>query len=61
MSRLDQGMPHTPSDYLDNSTKREATATLGDDTAKIPDFRSGSSVCENAEADMILPCFGGRV
>ena len=42
MSRLDQGMPHTPSDYLDNSTKREPIATLGDDTAKIPDFRSGS-------------------
>ena len=42
MSRLDQGMPHTPSDYLDNSTKREAIATLGDDTAKIPDFHSGS-------------------
>jgi hypothetical protein len=25
------------------------------------DVRSGSRLCGNAEADMILPCFGGRV
>jgi hypothetical protein len=42
LSRLDQGLPYTLSDYVNNSTKREPITTLGDYTAEIPDFRVGS-------------------
>ncbi len=42
-------MPHTLSDNLDNSTKREPITTLGDDTGKIPDFRFGSKRDERGD------------
>ncbi len=33
----------TNSDCLDDNTKRGSITTLGDETGKIPDFRSGST------------------
>ncbi len=52
LSRLDQGLPHTLSDYLDNSTKREPNTNLRDHTAEIPDFLIGS------QTDVPVPLLG---
>ncbi len=46
-------MPLTLSDYLDSSTKREPVTTLGDDTAKIPDFHLGSTIGFRKERSVV--------